>query len=179
MNRQEIIRANEWAARQSWNDSGWNRGADHEVLEDVGIVSPERLPAVIAQVLDAHGVAELETPTEAEEAVEAAPSASRPTTNGKRGAVDVSQLSPDEKRRRDDERQRKPAPYGTADPVVLNQPGAIGLPDQAVEASTQVAVEAGFAKLHALTHPSHEVSSESAESFFEALHGHSPHQSQS
>jgi hypothetical protein len=93
--------------------------------------------------------------------------------------VPVSQLSAKEKRIRDARPDLQPAPTGTANPVVLNEPGAIGLPDQTIEASTQAVVEAGFAKLHALTQPSHEISSESAESFFEALHGHSPRHPQS
>ncbi len=128
MNPNKIKAAHVQTAYDNWNDTGLNKrgekqAVDPEVLHDIGYHLPEDLPDVIADVLERHnGVATLET-----ESGDSSQAERAQRSNGRPKPVDPATLDAHEKRRRDDERHRKPAPYGTADPIILNDPDAIGL----------------------------------------------------
>jgi|SRR5579884_4156867 len=49
------------AAYASWYTDGSNRGADEEVMQDIGVHSPERVLEILGRTLDAAGVAIDET----------------------------------------------------------------------------------------------------------------------
>lgn len=77
---------------------------------------------------------------------------------------------------RDDRRDLAPAPYGTADPIILNDPEAIGLTNGQVDEHTQAEINTGFKAFHDRTKPPKELTSEAAQTMFDCEFGDMPRQ---